>query len=56
MDTPVWFLFVMIGISIAFMAPLLILQAVTGTDFGLVYLMIIVAGYCLPGDACSDGC
>ena len=51
MDTPVWFLFVIIGISLAFMAPLLILQAVTGTNFGLLYLMIIVAGYCLPGNA-----
>lgn len=51
METPVWFLFVIVGLSIVFMPPLLLLQATTGTNFGLLYLMIIVAGYCLPGNA-----
>jgi OPT family small oligopeptide transporter len=50
-NIPVWFLFVIIGLSLVFMAPLLVLQAVTGCNFGLLYLMIIVAGYCLPGNA-----
>lgn len=51
LNVPVWFLFVIIGLSLAFMAPLLVLQAVTGCNFGLLYLMIIIAGYCLPGNA-----
>lgn len=38
MNTPVWFIFVLLALSILFMGPLALLNAFSGVSFGLLYL------------------
>ncbi|KAK4108537.1 OPT superfamily oligopeptide transporter [Canariomyces notabilis] len=50
LDTPVWLVFLMIGINIVFAVPLSFLSATTGTNLGLGALIQVITGYLLPGN------
>ncbi|KAK3377360.1 OPT oligopeptide transporter protein-domain-containing protein [Lasiosphaeria ovina] len=50
LDTPVWLVFVMIGINIIFAVPLSLLSATTGTNLGLGALVQVITGFVLPGN------
>lgn len=50
LDTPVWLVFLMIGINLVFAVPLSFLSATTGTNLGLGSLIQVITGYILPGN------
>ncbi|GKT92254.1 oligopeptide transporter protein [Colletotrichum tofieldiae] len=50
LDTPVWLVFLMIGINLVFAVPLSFLSATTGTNLGLGALIQVITGYMLPGN------
>lgn len=50
LETPVWLVFLMIGINIIFAVPLSLLSATTGTNLGLGSLIQVLTGYLLPGN------
>ncbi|KAK0649579.1 OPT oligopeptide transporter protein-domain-containing protein [Cercophora newfieldiana] len=50
LDTPVWLVFLMIGINLIFAVPLSFLSATTGTNLGLGALIQVITGYMLPGN------
>ena len=50
LDTPVWLVFLMIGINLLFAVPLSFLSATTGTNLGLGALIQVLTGYLLPGN------
>ncbi|KAK2061421.1 OPT oligopeptide transporter [Colletotrichum caudatum] len=50
LDTPVWLVFLMIGINLVFAVPLSFLSATTGTNLGLGSLIQVITGYLLPGN------
>ncbi|KAK4033207.1 OPT oligopeptide transporter protein-domain-containing protein [Parachaetomium inaequale] len=50
LDTPVWLVFLMIGINLVFAVPLSFLSATTGTNLGLGALIQVLTGYLLPGN------
>ena len=50
LDTPVWLVFLMIGINLVFAVPLSFLSATTGTNLGLGSLIQVLTGYLLPGN------
>lgn len=50
LDTPVWLVFLMIGINLVFAVPLSFLSATTGTNLGLGALIQVITGYLLPGN------
>ncbi|KJZ74505.1 hypothetical protein HIM_06101 [Hirsutella minnesotensis 3608] len=47
-DTPVWLVFLLLGINVVFAVPLSFLSATTGTNLGLGSLVQIITGYLLP--------
>ncbi|KAM4066571.1 OPT oligopeptide transporter protein [Hirsutella rhossiliensis] len=47
-DTPVWLVFLLLGINAVFAVPLSFLSATTGTNLGLGSLVQIMTGYLLP--------
>ena len=49
-DTPVWLVFLMIGINAVFAVPLSFLSATTGTNLGLGALIQVITGFVLPGN------
>ncbi|KAI0007844.1 OPT oligopeptide transporter protein-domain-containing protein [Xylariaceae sp. FL0662B] len=49
-DTPVWLVFLVIGINLVFAVPLSFLSATTGTNLGLGALIQVITGYLLPGN------
>ena len=49
-DTPVWLVFLLIGINLVFAVPLSFLSATTGTNLGLGSLIQIITGYLLPNN------
>ncbi|PNY21070.1 Oligopeptide transporter 2 [Tolypocladium capitatum] len=49
-DTPVWLVFLLIGVNLVFAVPLSFLSATTGTNLGLGSLVQIVTGYLLPNN------
>lgn len=49
-DTPVWLVFLMIGINLVFAVPLSLLSATTGTNLGLGSLIQVITGFILPGN------
>ncbi|TVY86887.1 Oligopeptide transporter [Lachnellula willkommii] len=50
LDTPVWLVFVMIGINLVFAVPLSFLSATTGTNLGLGSLIQVITGFILPNN------
>ena len=50
LDTPVWLVFLMIGVNLVFAVPLSFLSATTGTNLGLGSLIQMLTGYLLPGN------
>lgn len=50
LDTPIWLVFVMIGINVVFAVPLSLLSATTGTNLGLGALIQVFTGYALPNN------
>ncbi|KAI0018181.1 OPT oligopeptide transporter protein-domain-containing protein [Xylariomycetidae sp. FL0641] len=50
LDTPVWLVFLMIGINLVFAVPLSFLSATTGTNLGLGSLIQVITGFLLPGN------
>ena len=50
LDTPVWLIFLMIGINLVFAVPLSFLSATTGTNLGLGSLIQIITGFILPNN------
>ncbi|KAK6070846.1 oligopeptide transporter protein [Seiridium cupressi] len=50
LDTPVWLVFLMIGINLVFAVPLSFLSATTGTNLGLGSLIQVITGFILPGN------
>ncbi|KAK3306214.1 OPT oligopeptide transporter protein-domain-containing protein [Chaetomium strumarium] len=50
LDTPIWLVFLMIGINLVFAVPLSFLSATTGTNLGLGSLIQVLTGYLLPGN------
>ncbi|KAK1763650.1 OPT-domain-containing protein [Phialemonium atrogriseum] len=50
LDTPVWLVFLMIGINLVFAVPLSFLSATTGTNLGLGALIQVITGYMLPNN------
>jgi hypothetical protein len=49
-DTPVWLVFLMIGINLVFAIPLSFLSAPTGTNLGLGALIQVITGFILPNN------
>lgn len=49
-DTPVWLVFLIIGINLVFAVPLSFLSATTGTNLGLGSLVQIITGFLLPNN------
>ncbi|CZR67174.1 related to Oligopeptide transporter 2 [Phialocephala subalpina] len=49
-DTPVWLVFLMIGINLVFAVPLSFLSATTGTNLGLGALIQVITGFVLPNN------
>jgi OPT family small oligopeptide transporter len=50
LDTPVWLVFLMIGINLVFAVPLSFLSATTGTNLGLGSLIQVITGFILPNN------
>ncbi|GJN75641.1 hypothetical protein PLIIFM63780_009148 [Purpureocillium lilacinum] len=50
LDTPVWLVFLIIGINLVFAVPLSLLSATTGTNLSLGTLIQIITGYLLPNN------
>ncbi|KAJ4420300.1 oligopeptide transporter 6 [Neurospora sp. IMI 360204] len=50
LDTPVWLVFLVIGINLVFAVPLSFLSATTGTNLGLGALVQVITGFLLPGN------
>ncbi|KAK3901545.1 OPT oligopeptide transporter protein-domain-containing protein [Staphylotrichum tortipilum] len=50
LQTPVWLIFLMIGVNLVFAVPLSFLSATTGTNLGLGSLIQVLTGYLLPGN------
>ncbi len=50
LDTPVWLIFLMLGVNLVFAVPLSFLSATTGTNLGLGSLIQVLTGYLLPGN------
>jgi OPT family oligopeptide transporter len=50
LDTPVWLVFLMIGINLVFAVPLSFLSATTGTNLGLGSLIQVITGFMLPSN------
>ncbi|CAH0018934.1 unnamed protein product [Clonostachys rhizophaga] len=50
LDTPVWLVFLVIGINLVFAVPLSFLSATTGTNLGLGSLIQVITGFLLPGN------
>lgn len=48
-STPVWGIFFVLGINAVFLVPICLLQAYTGSGFGLNVLVEIILGYALNG-------
>lgn len=48
-DTPVWLVFLLLGLNLVFAVPLSLLSATTGTNLGLGSLVQVLTGYLLPG-------
>lgn len=51
LDTPVWLVFLLIGVNLVFAVPLSFLSATTGTNLGLGALIQVITGYLLPGNS-----
>ena len=49
-DTPVYLVFMLLGINLVFAIPLSFLSATTGTNLGLGSLIEVITGYMLPGN------
>lgn len=49
-ETPVWSLFMAIGLNAVFLIPITILEATTAVQMGLNVLVEIIMGYALPGN------
>lgn len=49
LDTPVWTIFFVIGLNLAFLIPMTYLYAITGTTEGLNVVTELIVGYALPG-------
>jgi OPT family small oligopeptide transporter len=49
-NTPVWLIFLLIGISLLFIVPQTVLTSTTGTDLSLGTLVQVITGYCLPNN------
>ena len=47
-DTPVWLVFLVLGINLIFAVPLSFLSATTGSNLGLGSLIQVITGYLLP--------
>ncbi|KAL2166986.1 hypothetical protein VTG60DRAFT_1880 [Thermothelomyces hinnuleus] len=50
LDTPVWLVFLLLGVNLVFAVPLSLLSATTGTNLGLGALIQVLTGYLLPGN------
>jgi OPT family small oligopeptide transporter len=50
LDTPVWLIFLVIGINLVFAVPLSLLSATTGTNLGLGSLIQVITGFLLPNN------
>jgi OPT family oligopeptide transporter len=50
LDTPVWLVFLVIGINLVFAVPLSLLSATTGTNLGLGSLIQVITGFMLPNN------
>jgi len=48
--TPVWLVFLLIGVNIVFAVPLSFLSATTGTNLGLGSLIQVITGFILPNN------
>ncbi|GAM91309.1 hypothetical protein ANO11243_093580 [Dothideomycetidae sp. 11243] len=49
-STPIWLVFLLIGINLIFAVPLSFLSATTGTNLGLGALIQVITGFVLPGN------
>ncbi|KAJ3499348.1 hypothetical protein NLG97_g394 [Lecanicillium saksenae] len=49
LDTPVWTIFFVIGLNLAFLVPMSYLYAISGTTEGLNVVTELIVGYALPG-------
>lgn len=49
-NTPVWGIFMMIGLNLVFVIPLCLIYAITGYYFTLEVLVELIIGYALPGN------
>lgn len=49
LDTPVWTIFFVIGLNLAFLIPMSYLYAISGTTEGLNVVTELIVGYALPG-------
>ncbi|AEO69734.1 uncharacterized protein THITE_43241 [Thermothielavioides terrestris NRRL 8126] len=49
LDTPVWTIFFVIGLNLAFLLPMSYMYALAGTNEGLNIISELVVGYALPG-------
>jgi OPT family small oligopeptide transporter len=49
-DTPVWLIFVIIGISLVFIVPQAVLSSTTGTNLSLGTLIQVITGWCAPNN------
>jgi OPT family oligopeptide transporter len=50
LDTPVWLVFLVIGVNLVFAVPLSLLSATTGTNLGLGSLIQVITGFMLPNN------
>ncbi|KAL2146343.1 hypothetical protein VTI28DRAFT_4368 [Corynascus sepedonium] len=50
LGTPIWLVFLLIGINLVFAVPLSLLSATTGTNLGLGALIQVLTGYLFPGN------
>jgi OPT family oligopeptide transporter len=50
LNTPIWLLFLLIGINLVFAVPLSFLSATTGTNLGLGSLIQVITGFLLPNN------
>lgn len=50
LNTPVWLVFLLVGINLIFAVPLSFLSATTGTNLSLGALIQVITGFLLPGN------
>ncbi|KJR84667.1 uncharacterized protein SPSK_08535 [Sporothrix schenckii 1099-18] len=50
LNTPIWLIFLVLGINLVFAVPLSFLSATTGTNLSLGSLIQVITGYLLPGN------